>query len=125
MSFLFNESTAHGKVDTGEEYYTEWIGACTGDSDLTPFFFSSLDEPSLIMPGLRVTALDEEERELRAQFDAPLEWLAGRRFCIRNYCDGDVQKAATAILEGDRGEEIDQGSASQDRMMPLYSPPRE
>jgi len=92
MSFLFNESTANGKVDTGEEYYTEWMRACTGDSDLTPFFFSSLDEPSLIMPGLRVTALDEEEQELRAKFDAPLEWLAGRRFCIRNYCDGDVQK---------------------------------
>jgi hypothetical protein len=43
-------------------------------------------------------------------------------------CDGDVQKAATAILEGDRGEEINQRPASPTRMtgvMPRYSPPRE
>jgi hypothetical protein len=55
--------------------------------------------------------------------DAVSDPAVARR--VLRKCDGDVQKAATAILEGDRGEEIDQGSASQDRMMPKYTPPRE
>jgi hypothetical protein len=38
-------------------------------------------------------------------------------------CDGDMQKAATAILEGDRGEETIQHSVPPIRM-PEYSPPR-
>jgi hypothetical protein len=41
-------------------------------------------------------------------------------------CDGDVQKAATAILEGDRGEESVPRPTSPVRMNEVkYSPPRE
>jgi hypothetical protein len=42
-------------------------------------------------------------------------------------CDGDVHKAATAILEGDRGEESIQRTTSPiSRLVEAkYSPPRE
>lgn len=41
-------------------------------------------------------------------------------------CDGDVHKAATAILEGDRGEEsIQQSASSMSIRVPKYSPSRE
>jgi hypothetical protein len=49
------------------------------------------------------------------------------RRVLRKY-DGDVQKAATAILEGDRGEESFQRPNSPVRMIevePRYSPARE
>lgn len=104
-SWLFVESTANGKVNTGALFYEEWQRAKKGKNKFTPIFISwfSLKENTLpnyqyasdIKPGsdaLVLEGLDSEEVELKKQFGLSAGQLAWRRFMIEGYCRGDVEQ---------------------------------
>ena len=102
-TWIFDESTANGKVNEGELFYDEWTRAVKGKSKMTPVFLAwfvlkkySLDgwvykEKAPANARLVLENLDAEERELKKAFDLTAGQLAWRRMYVEDQCRGNVE----------------------------------
>jgi len=86
-SMVIIESTANGY----NEFKTVWDNAVAGESDFTPIFCAwwELPEYRKTFDGSRLTA---EEEEIKRTYDLEDDQIAWRRWCIRNNCNGSIDK---------------------------------
>jgi hypothetical protein len=88
---VFIESTAKGF-----NYFKDlWDDAVAGRNDYVPIFTSWLEHAEYQMPleqGESLSPYDKEEIDLLNIYNASLEQLKWRRWCIKNKCSSDVNQ---------------------------------
>ena len=86
-TMIIIESTANGF----EKFRELWEQAVNGESDFVPLFVAwhELPEYSIPYTGFRLTAEEEQLKELYNLTNDQLEW---RRWCIRNNCQNDIEQ---------------------------------
>ena len=86
-TMIIIESTANGF----EKFKELWEQAVNGESDFIPLFVAWHEMPEYSMPysGFKLTAEEEELKELYNLTNDQLEW---RRWCIRNNCQNDIDQ---------------------------------
>lgn len=101
--WVFGESSANGRLHNGQLFYDEWQRAVSGTSTFTPLFLPWFQLQENCLPawryaedaaheGLVMETLDEDERELRAQFHLTAGQLAWRREIIKGKCRGKIEE---------------------------------
>ena len=97
LTAIFLESTANG---IGNYFHRMWNEASKNESEYTPLFFPWWKHPEYTAQFLTgddytryaLHHLDDEERQLRHQFQLPDERLIWRRWAIINLCQGSLDK---------------------------------
>ena len=82
------ESTANGF----NWFKKFWDESVSGENDFIPVFFAWYEHPEYrkqVPPGFDAT---DEEREMKERFELDDEQLEWRRWCIKNNCNGEVDK---------------------------------
>lgn len=87
------ESTANGMVGRGKAFYDMWCDAEAGRSDFAPIFLTWLDDPDCVRDEQEAESapVDDEEKELLRR-GATLRQLAWRRFAVRTFCEGYIDR---------------------------------
>ena len=97
LTAIFLESTANG---IGNYFHRMWNEASKRENEYEPMFFPWWKHPEYTADYLSnediskfvLDKLDDEERELRRQFNVSDERLIWRRWAIKNLCQGDLEK---------------------------------
>lgn len=89
------ESTANGKVGTGEMFYQEWQRAVAGDSHFLPMFIPWFVMPkyrgsAVGLPPLDASEYEDEDKALVEAFGLTPDQLAWRHFAIKTKCRGSI-----------------------------------